>query len=147
MDSLIHALNSRGFYTIGYADNLTILLTRHCEDTLASLMQTALRLVEKWCATNSLGVNPHKTELVLFTKKRLINIRKLLSLFGTQLKLFQDVKCLGVTMDNKLKWKWKAWSKCSGNAGVPLDSPGDFLREPSCGDIWQLSDLCLLMVS
>src|SRR5699024_12020143 len=48
-DELLPLLNNSGFYAIGYADGLVILLTGNHESMLCEIMQTALRMVEKWC--------------------------------------------------------------------------------------------------
>lgn len=104
VDDLLHLLNESGFHTIAYADDLTILLTGKYEGVLCSLMQSALRIIEKWCAERSLSVNPTKTDLILFTKKRKLNPMVLPKLKGTQLRLVNEVKYLGVVLDSKLGW-------------------------------------------
>ncbi|XP_044262788.1 uncharacterized protein LOC123010152 [Tribolium madens] len=57
VDSLLRRLNEAGFYTIGYADDLVILLTGRHEEVLCSLMQTALSVVEKWCTEHALSAH------------------------------------------------------------------------------------------
>jgi len=104
VDSLLHQLNRAGFFTIGYADDITILLNGKFEGVLCNLMQAALQLVEGWCTANSLSVNPSKTELVLFTRKRKTEALKLPALFGINLQLSKEVKYLGITLDQKLNW-------------------------------------------
>ncbi|CAH2217843.1 jg22999, partial [Pararge aegeria aegeria] len=105
VDDLITKLNTGGFYTIGYADDIVILISGKLEYTLCEIMQRALRLIERWCKENDLSVNPKKTELVLFTNKRKPDIPKLPTLFNTSLTLSNEVKYLGVTLDSKLSWK------------------------------------------
>ncbi|XP_069356405.1 uncharacterized protein [Maniola hyperantus] len=68
-------------------------------------MQRALRLIERWCNENELTVNPKKTEMILFTNKRKIELTKPPTLFNTSLELSAEVKYLGVTLDSKLSWK------------------------------------------
>lgn len=64
-------------------------------------MQRALDLIQSWCTDRSLKVNPIKTEMVLFTKSRKLNI-KVPSIFDTELKFSTEVRYLGVTLDSKL---------------------------------------------
>lgn len=103
-NSLLHRLNSAGFYTVGYADDIAILISGNCEPIMCDLMQTAIKIVEDWCKENSLKVNPTKSELVLFTRKRKIESLKLPTLFDLSLNLKENVKYLGITLDKKLSW-------------------------------------------
>ncbi|XP_044597530.1 uncharacterized protein LOC123274105 [Cotesia glomerata] len=66
--------------------------------------QRALDLIQKWCTGKSLRVNPTKTEMVLFTKRRKLKIIAP-SIFGTELKFSKEVRYLGVTLDSKLTWR------------------------------------------
>ena len=103
VDSLLWTLNNQGFYTIGYADDITILINGKFESVACNLMQTALKTVEDWCKEHALSVNPHKTELVLFTRKR--KLRTILpKLFGTPIPLSDNVKYLGVILDKSMSW-------------------------------------------
>jgi hypothetical protein len=43
---------------------------REIPEHMSELMQRALHTVEKWCDEGGLSVNPDKTDLVVFTKKR-----------------------------------------------------------------------------
>src|SRR3978361_2175996 len=68
-------------------------------------MQGALNIVEKWCTERSLSVNPAKTEMVLFTKKRKLDNMILPKIKETRVCLKKEVKYLGVVLDSKLNWK------------------------------------------
>lgn len=104
VDNLLESLNNNGFTTFGYADDITITLTGKIESTLCDLMQTALNILENWCNRNFLSVNPAKTELILFTRKRKLGFLKMPKLFGTCLELTNQVKYLGIILDSKLNW-------------------------------------------
>lgn len=60
VNELITKLNNEHFMTIGYADDLVILISGLVINTLCDLTQTALKIVEKWCKENDLSVNPKK---------------------------------------------------------------------------------------
>lgn len=104
VDSLIKRLNDRGYYTVGYADDITIIINGTHENTLCNLMRQALKIVEDWCKEYKLAVNPTKTELVLFTKKRKLATLQLPRFFGTTLSLSTETKYLGIYLDKQLNW-------------------------------------------
>jgi len=97
-------LNGAGYLAIGYADDIAILLSGEHGEALSSLMRSAFRLVENWCCEAGLTVNPHKTGLILFTRKRNVEAPNLPTLFGIEVKLTYEVKYLGVILDSKLNW-------------------------------------------
>jgi hypothetical protein len=101
---LIADLNSAGYYTQGYADDLAILTIGKEFNMTMDLMQGALKKVEDWCNVEGLRVNARKTALMPFTrKKRDRNITTPI-LFGERLALLREVKYLGVILDDKLTW-------------------------------------------
>lgn len=71
------------------------------EGTLTSLMQTTLNLLQIWCTREELGVNPYKTVLILFTRRRKLNLIAS-TLNGTQLST--EVKYLSVIINKRLTW-------------------------------------------
>lgn len=104
INDLITILNSQYYYTIGYADDLTILVKGKEASTVCQLTQSALRIVERWCRKYDLSVNPNKTEIVMFTKKRTFGAYLPPKLFNTELKFATQVKYLGLILDSKLNW-------------------------------------------
>ena len=66
-------------------------------------MQHAFSLVERWCGSNELAINPTKVDLALFTNKRKYDLR-LPHLSGYPVQISKTVKNLGVTFDSKLNW-------------------------------------------
>jgi len=105
IDDLLRKLNEAGYNTEGFADDVVILIIGKFEEVLTSLMNSALNIVDQWCAENGLTVNPQKTKLVLFTNKKKLKKFKLPKLRGTSLKLCDQVKFLGYILDKKLSWK------------------------------------------
>lgn len=104
VDELIAELNERKLYTVGYADDIAILIGGPFENVLCDLMRSALKIVEQWCVKHELSVNPLKTELIMFTNKRNLGQLRLPKLFNTELSLTSEVKYLGVILDSKLIW-------------------------------------------
>ena len=68
-------------------------------------METALKELTRWVEENGLGVNPNKTELVLFTRKYKVPDFKLPKMDGRTLALSKETKYLGIILDSKLSWK------------------------------------------
>ncbi|KAJ3649490.1 hypothetical protein Zmor_021230 [Zophobas morio] len=99
VDSLIRRLNDIGYHTIGYADDLVILLTGKNADALCEIMQAAVKIVEEWCSRHTLSVNGEKTKLILFTRKRKLGTQQMPKLFNTTLQLSDEVKYLAIILD------------------------------------------------
>jgi len=68
-------------------------------------MQWALLTVETWCNKVRLMVNPDKTGLAAFTKKRKLQGFFEPYFFGARLSLSGSVKYLGVILDSRLTWR------------------------------------------
>jgi len=58
-----------GIKVVTYADDVVIQLQGTFPQALFNLIETALSTLSRWTADRGLGVNPEKTELVLFTRK------------------------------------------------------------------------------
>lgn len=72
--------------------------------TLCDITQRALNIIENWCKKVGLSVNPNKTELIIFTKKRNLTDFRSPKIFGQMIKPSESVKYLGVTFTPKLNW-------------------------------------------
>ena len=70
MDGLLERLCQEGFYAQAYADDGLVLVRGQFVGVLCERMQRACRVIEEWCTENGLTVNPTKTELILFTKRK-----------------------------------------------------------------------------
>jgi hypothetical protein len=95
VDSLLDELNSQGLYCQGYADDGAILVSGPDLDVVCGLVQTALSAVEP-CRGQGLGVNPTKTELILFTRRKNRDGFLPPTFYRQQLTLVNQVKFLGV---------------------------------------------------
>ncbi|XP_036320510.1 uncharacterized protein LOC118735019 [Rhagoletis pomonella] len=93
-----------GSKVIAYADDLAVVVSGKFPQTLCDIMQDRLRLIERWTKEKGLGVNPEKTDLVLFTRKYKIPSLQLPAIGNKILKLGESAKYLGVVLDKKLNW-------------------------------------------
>lgn len=80
VNELIKELNESNFQTEGFSDDLATLVRGKFLNTLCELMQTVRDIVVKWCDKYELSINPEKTNMIVFTRKR-------------------------TTLDSKLNWK------------------------------------------
>jgi hypothetical protein len=48
VDELIGGLNENGYYTLGYADDIAILVSGKFPYTVSELLQVALSMVQQW---------------------------------------------------------------------------------------------------
>lgn len=105
VDGLLKRLAASGLYSQGYADDLAVLVTGRFLDTVCALMQNGLSMIEQWCHQYGLRVNPQKTEMVLFTNRRKIEAFKAPIFYEVSLQRTDQVKYLGLILDQKLNWK------------------------------------------
>ncbi len=87
VDGLLLKQNVMGYTAQVYADNLAIVIQGKYQSKVADLMQGSLRAVDSWCKTKGLSINPEKTSLVLFTRKRKIERCVKLKYQGVELNL------------------------------------------------------------
>lgn len=104
VDELLTRLNSAGgIYAQSYADDIIVYVTGLFNQTVADILQKALKIVEVWCKEVKLSVNPSKSTFLNFTKRRVKNL-KLPFFYGKPIALTNEVKYLGIILDDKLNW-------------------------------------------
>ena len=104
IDDLLRLMERYRVYVQAYADDVVILVQGRQTGPVRDRIQQALQLVNRWCQSRGLTINPRKTEMVLFTKSRgfaWVNCE----LQGTHIPLSHTAKYLGVTFDQRLLWK------------------------------------------
>ena len=102
IDELIRLLNEEGFFAQAYTDDILILVKADDEHALAGLMQHALGIVQSWCESVRLSVNPDKVNMILFTTRYKVKPIGGVHLGGKPLKLVNEAKYLRVTLDSNL---------------------------------------------
>ncbi|XP_055698849.1 uncharacterized protein LOC129799159 [Phlebotomus papatasi] len=103
IDGLLTELSENGIRATGYADDLVIIIRGKHDKIISSCMQHDLNIISKWCQNAGLKINPSKTTLVPFTRRRKVNLDNIL-LEGTIIEIKQEVKYLGLMLDSKLTW-------------------------------------------
>ncbi len=71
-------------------------------------MQRGFRKIDTWCKTKGLPLNLEKTKFVFFTCKKKTNEVVRLEYQRVKLTFTEEVKCLGVTLDDELMRKTHA---------------------------------------
>jgi hypothetical protein len=102
VDELIGELGENGYYTLGYADAIAVLIRRKFSNTVSELVQEALSMVQQWCDRTQLSINPQKMVIEPFFWKRDLRDLKKPTLCGHTLQLTAEVRYLGLTVDKGL---------------------------------------------
>lgn len=103
VDDLLGKLKNKGFEIIGFADDIVIIVRGKYDNIVFNRMQCALNFTLSWCKREGLNINPTKTTIIPFTKRRKVSTTDL-KLGDVKLSLSLDVNYLGVTLDNHLSW-------------------------------------------
>ena len=103
---VIVRLSGDGMYIIqGYADDICLFAVGKFPNTMSGLMHLALHCVKTGCKEVGLSVNPDKTELVVFTRRRKLPGFFEPHFFVVTLSLSRSVKYLGAIVDTRLTWR------------------------------------------
>jgi len=105
VNELLARLYKGGVYSQGYVGDICLLAVGKFPNMVSGLIQWALCTVEAWCNELGLLVNPDKTGLVVFTRRRKLPGFFELRLFGTTLQCSMSVMYLGVILDSRLNWR------------------------------------------
>ena len=94
--------------------------------------QTTIKTIENWCQSKGLNISALKTKIVMFTWNRKWSLRPI-EVCGETIELSNEVKLLGITLDNKLTFNTHIDSitkKCIGTL---------FQCKRAIGPTWGLS--------
>lgn len=82
---------------VDYADDVVPMIKGKFEETLFDLFPKGLTVIEQWCLSVRLNLNPTKTTVVPFTQKRNPSAMVTLSLNGNILEWKSELKYLRIT--------------------------------------------------
>ena len=105
MNKLLVMLQNIDCGSIAYADAMVITKLNRFADTVRNKMQLAMKKIAKQASSRDLGINPGKTEVVVFTRKYKPPLIHALSMHKMELVLKNDSNSVGLILDRKLNWK------------------------------------------
>ena len=89
-----------------FADDTALWAASKNVQFAAKLLRKDLRKLAKWCAKWRIKLNPEKTKVIIFSRSSLArNSEPVLKLYGERLKIYPQVKFLGITFDSKLTFQ------------------------------------------
>ena len=92
MDELLHLLTDQGYYPIECADDIPVIVRGIHLNALMGVMPQTLKIVDTWCRTTGLSVNPGKTDVVIFTKRYKWSTTRTLELRVQRLEISKHAK-------------------------------------------------------
>ena len=105
INPLLETLSLQGIDVVAYADDIMLLTSGKCLNTLRDLLQSSLNYTQKWTSNCGLNLNPQKTEIILFTRKYKPPQLKEIKIREITIPLTKQIKFLGIILDSKLDWK------------------------------------------
>ena len=85
-----------------FADDTALWAASKNVQFAAKLLHKDLRKLAKWCAKWRIKLNPEKAKVIIFSRSSLArNSEPILKLYGKRLKIYPQVKFLGITFDSK----------------------------------------------
>jgi hypothetical protein len=105
VEDLLWELSDNGHYTVGCTDDIAISISGKFLQTVSEVLQTALFTVHQWCKRTNVSIDPNKTVIIPFTRKRNIKGREEAIFFSKTIQLSSEVKYLGWTLDKGLAWE------------------------------------------
>lgn len=104
IDGLINRMTNEGFYCLGYADDIAVVVKGRFASVVSERTQRAINIIQNWCVREKLNVNPKKTQIVPFTRKRALGGLRPPILGGVKIPFVTEAKYLGVLFDHRMTW-------------------------------------------
>ena len=89
-----------------FADDTALWAASKTIQFAAKLLRKDLRKLAKWCSKWRIKLNPEKTKVIIFSRSSLArNSEPILKLYGERLKIYPQLKFLGITFDSSFTFK------------------------------------------
>ena len=89
-----------------FADDTALWAASENVQFAAKHLRKDLRKLVKWCAKWRIKLNPEKIKAIIFSRSSLArNSEPILKLYGERLKIYPQVKFLGITFDSKFTFQ------------------------------------------
>lgn len=103
INSLLSSFKDSAIKIVGYADDVILIIRGKCLTTMVNIMQQAVNKVMNWGVRNGLTFNPAKTQVTVFSNKKVNNMPNL-HINGTLVNPSYSMKYLGIILDYNLSW-------------------------------------------
>lgn len=100
-DDLLRLRLPVGAQTVGFADDLALLVVNHTSEGLEATTNESLAIIDKWITRSGMALAHQKTEAVMLTRKWAYRNPVLFS-GGHRINIKRTTKYLGVVLDSKL---------------------------------------------
>ena len=87
-----------------FADKTTIYVMGHTVDIVSLKLNEIISKFWVWCLNNALTPHPGKTEYMLMGGKSFVDPKQAVKLGNSIIKRVQSTRCLGMELDDELKW-------------------------------------------
>lgn len=100
-DGLLRIPLMEGVKMVAFADDLALIVTSRTLETLRITCQDSVRRTRHWLIGKGLELAAHKTEAILFTRRRNVEPPQLV-IGGYRIEFSKSIRYLGVQLDHKL---------------------------------------------
>lgn len=111
LDSLLDDMDARGVYCQAFADDVVLIFSGKLTADIQALANQTLAHVHAWGSVNKLKFAPHKTQAMIITNKLKFDIPRM-HMGGSDIEIVNQIKILGLTIDNKLTFNNHASLVC-----------------------------------
>lgn len=95
-----------------FADDSTAHTIGDTVDIVMSDLQKSAKQLDIYAKRNSLEIHPDKCEILIISKKSFIGPHMNVEIMNKSVKIVNSSRCLGVTIDNELKWDTHIQNTC-----------------------------------
>ena len=88
-----------------YADDTTLYVIGPTHDLVCLALNKVLLALQNWCNSNLLTPRPGNTEYMILSRSNFTGPLRAIKLGNHCIRQVEKSRCLGVEIDNKLKWK------------------------------------------
>ena len=108
-----------------FADDTALWAANKHAEFAAKVLCKDLRKLAEWCAKGRIKLYPEKTKVIIFSRSPLArNSEPILKLYGERLKIYPQVKLLGITFD--FRFTFQITLKKSWGTATPAITESDF---------------------
>lgn len=103
-DGVLRLQLPTGATVVGFADDIAVVVVAKHKEEVTEIAEEAIRIIHEWLTEASLELASHKTEVILISsRKKMEEIT--LTVDGHEIASQPTIKYLGITIDERLKFK------------------------------------------